>query len=257
MRITVLTLFPDAFPGPLGVSLLGKALRNGVFTLRIVDLKQFSQEGGRVDGPPCGGGSGMLLSTRVFEEAIASLPPPDSSLTRHFVYFSPRGDLFSQEKAQFFSHQQDIVALCARYEGLDTRILEEYAFTEISMGDYVLMGGEIAAMALIEATVRLMPGVVGSPDSLAEDSFVAASAPLLEYPQYTHPVHWKGRSVPPVLLSGNHEAVRQWRLTQARATTRVRRPDLWNKYVASELEASRPLENDGRSRKFLCHSVLG
>ncbi|MDR2417300.1 MAG: tRNA (guanosine(37)-N1)-methyltransferase TrmD [Holosporales bacterium] len=233
MRITVLTLFPDVFPGPLGVSLLGKALKADVFTLHIIDLKRFSQEGGRVDGPPCGGGCGMLLSARVLEAAIASLPPPESSLSRFFVYFSPRGALFSQETAQLFSRRQDIVVLCARYEGIDTRILEEYAFTEISMGDYVLMGGEIAAMALIEASVRLMPGVVGSPNSLVEDSF--AASPLLEYPQYTHPVRWKGRSVPSVLLSGNHEAIRQWCLVQARAITRARRPDLWNKYVANEL----------------------
>jgi tRNA (guanine37-N1)-methyltransferase len=235
MHVTVLTLFPDIFPGPLGVSLLGKALEDSVFTLRIVDLKQFSQKSGRVDGPPCGGGCGMLLSAKVLEAAIASLSPPEPSFTRHFIYFSPRGTLFSQKTAHLFSQQHDIVVLCGRYEGIDARILEEYAFAEISMGDYVLMGGEIAAMAFIEANVRLIPGVVGAPNSLIEDSFVAAYASLLEYPQYTHPVHWKRRSVPSVLLSGDHEAVRQWRLTQARTTTRMRRPDLWSKYVAKEL----------------------
>ncbi|MDR2417409.1 MAG: tRNA (guanosine(37)-N1)-methyltransferase TrmD [Holosporales bacterium] len=238
MRVTVLTLFPDAFPGPLGVSLLGRALENDVFTLRIIDLKQFSQEGERVDGSPCGGGCGMLLSARTLEAAIASLPPPDPSFARQCIYFSPRGALFSQKTAHFFSQQHDIVILCGRYEGIDTRILEEYAFTEISIGDYVLMGGEIAAMAFIEASVRLIPGVVSTHDSLIEDSFVASSASLLEYPQYTHPVRWRKRSVPPVLLSGDHEAVRQWRLAQARMITRTRRPDLWSKYVASKLNAT-------------------
>ncbi|MDR1910456.1 MAG: tRNA (guanosine(37)-N1)-methyltransferase TrmD [Holosporales bacterium] len=235
MHVTILTLFPNVFPGSLGVSLIGKALEEGVFTLDIVDLKKFSIKGGRVDGPPCGGGCGMLLSPEVLEAALASLPSPISSGERKFIYPSPRGELLSQKIAYNLSKLQDIVILCGRYEGIDARILEKYSFVEMSVGDYVLMGGEVAAMALIEASVRLIPGVVGAPDSLREDSFVVSSAPLLEYPQYTHPVQWNEYSVPPVLLSGHHEAIHQWRLAEARTITRTQRPDLWNQYVARAL----------------------
>ncbi|MDR0407110.1 MAG: tRNA (guanosine(37)-N1)-methyltransferase TrmD [Holosporales bacterium] len=228
MQITVLTLFPDIFPGPLEVSLIGKALKKDLWNLRVVDLKKFTVKG-RVDAFPCGGGCGMLLSAIVLETAIASL---SLSTSTQFMYLSPRGALFSQETAHNFSKMQDIVLLCGRYEGVDARFLEKYNFIEISVGDYILMGGEVAAMAVIEASVRLIPGVVGTPESLQEDSFVASSASLLEYPQYTHPVSWEERSIPSVLLSGNHTAVNQWRFTQACATTRIRRPDLWHRYVA-------------------------
>lgn len=235
MRVTVLTLFPEIFPGPLGVSLIGKALKKGLWTLHVVDLKKFALKG-RVDAPPCGGGCGLLLSAEVLDAAIAALPV---SASTQFIYLSPRGAPFSQKTAHDFSKRQDVILLCGRYEGVDARVLEKYDFIEISLGDYVLMGGEIAAMAVTEASVRLIPGVVGAQDALQEDSFVASSASLLEYPQYTHPVSWEGRAVPAVLLSGDHEAVNQWRLAQAGTITRTRRPDLWHRYIAQALsEAS-------------------
>ncbi|MDR0661998.1 MAG: tRNA (guanosine(37)-N1)-methyltransferase TrmD [Holosporales bacterium] len=231
MHITVLTLFPEIFPGPLGVSLIGKALRKGLFTLQVVDIKAFARQG-RVDSPPCGGGCGMILAPDVLEAALASFSVPSGTL---FLYPSPRGRPFSQEMGQEFSAQHDIVFLCGRYEGVDVRFLEKHAFREVSLGDYVLMGGEIATLAFIEASVRLIPGVVGDPTSLQEDSLDVATGPLLEYPQYTTPVCWEGRSVPSVLLSGNHGAIQQWRQEQACAITRQRRPDLWKRYVAKQL----------------------
>jgi tRNA (guanine37-N1)-methyltransferase len=229
VKITVLTLFPEIFPGPLGVSLIGKALQKGLYTLQVQDLKSFAIQG-RVDAPPCGGGGGMLLSAEVLDAALSPLP---QSAT--WIYPSPRGKAFSQEKAQEWSQKEQLIFLCGRYEGVDARILEKYPFSEVSLGDYVLMGGEGAALAMIEASVRLLPGVVGDPTSLLEDSFAETPAPLLEHPQYASPVCWEERDVPSILLSGNHGAIDQWKRKQACALTRRRRPDLWNRYVAHRL----------------------
>ena len=222
----ILTIFPDMFPGPLGHSLAGRALAEKVWNLRTVDIRDFAiDKHGTVDDSPFGGGPGMVMRADVLNaalEAVAAAPGP-------VIYLTPRGRAFDQERAAALASGPGVTLLCGRFEGIDERVIDERGFEEVSVGDFVLSGGEPAAMSVIDACVRLLPGVVGTRESLDEESFAQG---LLEYPQYTRPATWRGRSAPDVLLSGHHENIRAWRLAQAERITRERRPDLWERYVA-------------------------
>ncbi|MDR2765938.1 MAG: tRNA (guanosine(37)-N1)-methyltransferase TrmD [Holosporaceae bacterium] len=229
-RANVFTIFPDAFPGNLGVSIVGKALLEGRWQLNLIDLKRFPVKSDRIDGSPCGGGSGMILSPLVFEKAFDSLSDVDRNMRR--IYFSPRGRPFRQSDLVEMANSPGITALCGRYEGVDQRILEFYSFEEVSIGDFVLLGGEAAAMVMIEGCVRLLPEVVGNGESLIHESF---SDNLLEHHQYTKPRIFKELSAPEVLLSGNHQQMDEFRENQSREITRKRRPDIWAKYIAQKI----------------------
>ncbi|MEZ5863916.1 MAG: tRNA (guanosine(37)-N1)-methyltransferase TrmD [Geminicoccaceae bacterium] len=221
-RASVLTIFPDLFPGPLGCSVLGRALEAGIWSLGAVDLRDFATDRHRsVDDTPFGGGAGMVMRPDVVAAAVAAVHGPGDA--RPLLYMSPRGRPFGQDDARRLAAGPGAVILCGRYEGVDERAIEACGFEEVSLGDFVMTGGEIAAMALLDATVRLLPGVVGSSASLEDESFASG---LLEYPHYTRPQSWEGRSVPPVLLSGHHAEIHAWRQAAALALTRRRRPDL-------------------------------
>ena len=221
----VLTLFPDMFPGPLGHSVTGRGLEAGIWSLETQNIRSFANNKHRnVDDTPTGGGPGMVMRADVAAAAIdaaqAALPGVPT------FYLSPRGELFDQAKARDLSEGTGIILLCGRFEGVDERVLEARDIQELSVGDYVLAGGEVAAMAVLEACVRLLPGVVGTAASTQEESFDQG---LLEYPHYTRPAVWEGRAIPPVLTSGNHGNIRQWRRAKAENLTKARRPDLWKK----------------------------
>ena len=222
-QATVLTLFPEMFPGPLGVSLAGKALGNGTWSLDAVDIRSFATDAHRtVDDSPFGGGPGMVLRPDVVDAALAAQTQPGPR-----IYLSPRGRVLDQQRIRDLAAGPGLVVLCGRFEGLDQRVIEERQLEEVSLGDFVLSGGEPAAIALIDACVRLLPGVVGAAETLIEESFEAG---LLEYPHYTRPQLWRGRAVPEILLSGNHAKIKAWRRAEAEAATRTRRPDLWERY---------------------------
>lgn len=231
-RAKVLTLFPEMFPGPLGASLAGKALAESVWALEAVDIRRFARDKhGSVDDTPFGGGPGMVMRPDVLGDAVrAARSQADAALP--LIYPTPRGRPFDQQRAAALAAGPGVVLLCGRYEGLDQRVIDAFAMEEVSLGDFVLSGGEIAALAMIDACVRLLPGTMGQHESLAEESFERG---LLEYPHYTRPASWTGpdgaeRKVPEVLLSGHHEKVRQWRLAEAEKATQERRPDLWQRY---------------------------
>jgi tRNA (guanine37-N1)-methyltransferase len=219
---TVLTLFPDLFPGPLGASLAGKALASGVWALEARDIRDSATDRHRsVDDTPAGGGPGMVLRADVLAAAIdAAQMAPD----RPRLLMSPRGQPLTQSRVRELAAGPGPLIVCGRFEGIDQRVIEARKLEEVSIGDYVLSGGEIAAMALIDACVRLLPGVMGKAESASEESF---SETLLEYPQYTRPQTFEGRSIPEILTSGDHAKVASWRRTEAEALTRRRRPDLW------------------------------
>src|SRR6266705_1553319 len=228
---TVLTIFPEMFPGSLGLSLAGKALRDGVWGLEIVDIRDFARDKHRsVDDAPFGGGPGMVMRPDVVDAAIAG-----AGGCGPLVYLSPRGRLLDQARVRALADGPGVRLLCGRFEGVDERVLEARAIEEVSLGDFVLSGGEPAAIALIDACVRLLPGVLGCAETLAEESFAEG---LLEYPHYTRPQLWQGRPVPEVLVSGDHQRVRAWRRDEAERLTRERRPDLWRRHVA-QVEAAR------------------
>jgi len=236
---TVLTLFPEMFPGPLGLSLAGRALQEGLWSLEAQDLRAFGLGRHRnVDDTPFGGGAGMVMRPDVMAAAIAAHRPAGDA--RPLVYLTPRGRLFTQKDAERFAAGPGLMLLCGRYEGLDQRIIEASGAEEISVGDYVLSGGEPAAFILLDACLRLLPGVMGGETSAEEESFADG---LLEYPHYTRPADWDGRPVPPVLLSGDHGAIRAWRRAQAEDATRLRRPDLWAAHL-SRSKAGRPSPQD-------------
>ena len=217
---SVLTLFPDMFPGPLGQSLAGRALQAGVWSLKAHDIRAHATDRHRtVDDTPFGGGPGMVMRPDVVSRAITAVQDG-----RPLVYLTPRGRTLTQADAQRLAAGPGVILLCGRYEGVDQRAIEASGAEELSVGDFVLSGGELPAMFLLDAAVRLLPGVMGAADSATEESF---SAGLLEYPHYTRPAEWCGQPVPPVLLSGNHAAIGAWRQAQAEAATRQRRPDLW------------------------------
>lgn len=221
----LLTLFPDLFPGPLGASLTGKALADGVWSLAAIDIRAFATDRHRsVDDTPAGGGPGMVMRADVVAASIDEARARAPGLP--LIYLSPRGAPLTQARARALSQGPGVVLLCGRFEGVDERVLDARNVEEISLGDFVLSGGEIAAMALIDACVRLLPGVVGAEASLTEESFEQG---LLEYPHYTRPREWEGRPIPDVLLSGDHKAIAAWRRAQAERITQARRPDLWAK----------------------------
>lgn len=229
MHINILTLFPDMFPGPVGQSILGDALDKGLWRLNTVNIRDYATDKHKtVDDTPFGGGAGMVMKPDVLEAAITALPNPGRK-----IYLSPRGRPLTQRIAHELAAEPALTLLCGRYEGVDQRALEACGVEELSIGDYVLMGGEVAAMVVLEAVLRLIPGVVGNHDTLSEESF---SHLLLEYPHYTRPAKWFDKTgrlwdTPPVLLSGHHANVKEWRQTQAEEITRERRPDLWDKYL--------------------------
>ncbi len=221
---TVLTIFPEMFPGPLGLSLSGRALAEGVWALRPVDLRDYATDRHRsVDDTPFGGGAGMVMRPDVIARAVDD--PAAGGVPGPRVCLTPRGERLTQARVREWAAGPGLLLLCGRYEGVDQRVVEARGFIEVSIGDFVLSGGEIAAMAVIDACVRLLPGVVGDAASLEEESF---SEGLLEYPHYTRPRIWEGRAVPEVLLSGHHAEIRDWRRRQALEITRRRRPDLLN-----------------------------
>ena len=220
----VLTLFPEMFPGPLGHSLAGKALADGLWRLETLDIRNFATDRHRtVDDSPFGGGPGMVMRPDVVDAAIAGAAP-----TGPLICFTPRGAPLTQAKVRKLAQSPAITLLCGRFEGIDERVIEAHQAEEISLGDFILSGGETAALALIDACVRLLPGVVGAEESLAEESFENG---LLEFPHYTRPAEWQGRKVPDILLSGHHENVKTWRRHEAERITRERRPDLWRRYL--------------------------
>lgn len=229
-KVRVITLFPEAFPGTLGLSLTGRALQAGLWSLETIDLRPFGVgKHLNVDDTPTGGGAGMVLKPDVVGAALdaASDGTPLDRAEWPVIYVSPRGKPFVQADAQRFSQARGLTVLCGRFEGVDQRVLDHFAVEEISLGDFVLTGGEIAAQALIDATVRLIPRVLGNTESTEEESF---SQGLLEHPQYTRPTEWLGRVIPEVLLSGHHANIAKWRNDQARRLTKERRPDLWRAY---------------------------
>jgi tRNA (guanine37-N1)-methyltransferase len=219
-RASVLTLFPGMFPGPLGQSLAGRALEAGIWSLDVTNIRDFALDRHRsVDDTPFGGGAGMVLRADVLDAAIASVADE-----RAILCPTPRGRRFSQIDARSLAHTAGVILLCGRYEGIDQRIIEARQMQEISIGDYILSGGELPTMVLLDSIVRLLPGVMGAAESATEESF---SRNLLEYPHYTRPAEWQGRRVPDVLLSGHHGAVAAWRQAESERITRERRPDLW------------------------------
>ena len=229
-QANVFTIFPEAFPGTLGVSLIGDALAQKKWNLNLIDLKKYPVKSDRIDSIPYGGGAGMILSPLTFEKAFESLSDNQKKMKK--IYFSPRGRQMSQDNLQKLSQSEGVTVLCGRYEGVDQRILDYYEFEEISIGDFVLLGGEAAAMTIIEGVVRLLPEVVGNRESIHADSF---QEPLLEYNQYTRPRKFHSLEVPEVLLSGDHEKINEFRLKQSIEITKKRRPDVWAKYIAKKL----------------------
>lgn len=232
----IVTLFPDAFPGVLGASLTGKALKDGLWRLETIDLRRFGEGKHRnVDDTPSGGGAGMVLRADVVSRALddARRGTPMNRGKWPVVFMSPRGKPLTQEMAQRYSEAEGITILCGRFEGVDERVLEEYEIEEVSLGDFVLTGGEIPAQALIDATVRLLPGVLGNEASTEEESH---SNGLLEHPQYTRPAEWRGRKIPDVLTSGHHGKIAEWRREQSEKITQERRPDLWDKLKGREAD---------------------
>ena len=226
---TVLTMFPDAFPGPLGVSLIGSAwTEHGLWRLQTVDIRGFSQDKrGFLDDTPAGGGPGQVMRADVIAAALDSVDVAG----RPLLYMSARGTPLTQARVREWSRASGLVVLCGRFEGVDQRVLDARGFEEVSVGDAVLAGGESAAIVLIEACVRLLPGVLGQAASLAEESFEDG---LLEHPQFTRPRTFEGREVPEVLLSGHHGEIARWRHAQREETTRARRPDLWAVHLANQ-----------------------
>ena len=224
-RASVLTIFPEMFPGPLAVSLSGKALAAGSWSLEIVDIRDFATDKHRsVDDTPAGGGSGMVMKPDVLARAI------DATATdaRPRLLLSPRGTPLTQGRVEALCRGPGAMLVCGRFEGIDERVIASRGLEEVSIGDYVLSGGEIAAMTLIDACVRLLPGVMGAPDSAADESFAEG---LLEYPHFTRPQLWEGRPIPEVLISGDHAKVAAWRRAEAERLTRERRPDLWAAFL--------------------------
>ena len=225
----VLTLFPDMFPGPLGHSLAGKALMDELWSLDAIDIRCFAGDKHQtVDDTPFGGGPGMVMRPDVVDRALGEVMSDLGDVRLPVVYMSPRGAPLTQARVRSLSAGPGVIVVCGRYEGLDERVIEAWQMEEVSLGDYILSGGELAALGLMDACVRLIPGVMGSDESPEEESFEQG---LLEHPHYTRPRTWCNRNVPEVLLSGHHERVRAWRQARAEEITRERRPDLWDRFA--------------------------
>ena len=219
LNVKILTIFPEIFPGFLGTSLTGRALKDGIWNIEAVNIRDYAfDKHGSVDDTPCGGGAGMIMRPDVLGNAI------DHNYSGgKIIYMSPRGQALTQQKVHELSKEDNLTIICGRFEGIDERVLEEYNIEEISIGDYILTGGEQAAMIMLDAVVRLLPNVLGNAASTENESFENG---LLEYPQYTRPIEWKNRKVPEVLLSGHHENVAKWQKEKALQITKERRPDL-------------------------------
>jgi tRNA (guanine37-N1)-methyltransferase len=235
---SVMTLFPEMFPGLLGESLVGRARTAGIWSLDAIDIRRFAiNRHGTVDDAPFGGGPGLIMRPDVIDAALDAVLESRAAAGHApcpVIYLSPRGTPLVQARVRALAEGSGVVLLCGRYEGVDQRVIEARAVEEVSLGDFVLSGGEPAAICLIDACVRLLPGVLGAAESLDEESFTSG---LLEYPHFTRPQDWRGRGVPEVLLSGHHERVREWRRLQAEEITRLRRPDLWARYEAIRAKA--------------------
>ena len=224
---TVLSLFPEMFPGTLGSSLAGKALKNGLWNLNKINIRDFANnKNGKVDDVPFGGGHGMVINPEVLDKALKSV----SAYEGPRIYLSPRGKVFDQAIAKNLSKEKGAVFICGRYEGVDERFLIHNDVTEVSVGDFILSGGEIGAQLIIDATVRLLPNVIGNSLGLVEESF---ENNLLEYPLYTYPRVWNNIEVPEVLLSGDHQKIKMWKIKMSENLTKSKRPDLWSKYIKS------------------------
>jgi tRNA (guanine37-N1)-methyltransferase len=233
-RATVLTIFPELFPGPLGASLAGKASAKGLWSLNAVDIRDFATDKHRsIDDTPAGGGPGMVMKPDVLGRAIDAAADDD----RPRLLLSARGTPLTQARVRALAEGPGVVAVCGRFEGVDERVIAGRGLVEVSIGDYVLSGGEIAAMVLIDACVRLLPGVMGKAESAAEESFAEG---LVEYPQFTRPQSWEGRAIPDVLTSGDHGKIAAWRRAEAERMTQERRPDLWAAYRADGNRKGRP-----------------
>lgn len=228
-NVKVFTLFPEMFPGQLGFSLAGKALESGIWSYEAINIRDYAKDKHKmVDDTPYGGGAGMVMRADVLGDAIADNIRPGDRI----IYPSPRGKVFNQKMANELAQESNLAIICGRFEGVDERVLEEYQVEEVSLGDFVLSGGETAALAVMDSCIRLLPDVIGNCETLNEESFGenADYTGLLEYPLYTRPHEWNGRAVPDVLMSGNHGKIRQWRLERAEQITRLRRSDLWKEY---------------------------
>ena len=224
---TVLSLFPEMFPGTLAFSIAGKALVNNLWSLNTINIRDFSNDkNGKVDDVPFGGGHGMVLKPEVLDRALKSVVDHN----RPRIYLSPRGRKFDQSFAKDLSKEKGVVFICGRYEGVDERFLTHNDIQEVSVGDYVLSGGEIGAQLIMDATIRLLPNVIGNSQGLVEESF---EGDLLEYPLYTQPRVWNGIEVPEVLLSGDHKKIEIWKIKMSEKITKLKRPDLWSKYIKS------------------------
>lgn len=228
INFKIFTLFPELFPGPLTASITGAALQKKLWSFEAINIRDYAFDARKtVDDTPYGGGAGMVLKPDIVAQAIEkNLTNPQTKI----FYLSPRGQVFTQKMAEKLASEKEIALLCGRYEGVDQRVIEEFKIEEISIGDYVLSGGEIAALAMIDAILRNVCGVLGADQSLLEESFSAEFADLLEYPHFTRPVNWRGRQVPEILLSGNHQKIREWRKQQAIDLTKKIRPDLFKSH---------------------------
>ena len=224
---TVLTLFPEMFPGTLGCSLAGKALENGLWNLNKINIRDFANnKNGKVDDVPFGGGPGMVINAEVLDKALSSASAEEGPR----IYLSPRGIKFDQAFAKDLSKEQGAIFICGRYEGVDERFLVYNEIEEVSLGDFILSGGELGAQIIMDTVIRLLPNVVGKPEALLDESFETG---LLEYPLYTQPRIWKGLEVPQVLLSGDHKKINLWKKKMSEMITKSKRPDLWAKYIKS------------------------
>jgi tRNA (guanine37-N1)-methyltransferase len=227
---TVLTLYPEMFPGPLGISLAGRALRAGLWTLDAVQIRDFATDKHRsVDHTPAGGGAGMVMRADVLAAALDSVPSGGPVLA-----MTPRGRTVDQARIRTLADGPGVTILCGRFEGFDERLFEAREIEQVSIGDYILSGGEMAALTLLDACIRLLPGVMGAASSGMDESFETG---LLEYPQYTRPIEWEGRTIPEVLRSGDHARIEAWRRAQAETDTRLRRPDLWERHEGARVKS--------------------
>ena len=227
---TILTLYPEMFPGPLGVSLAGRALGEGRWSLDAVNIRSFATDKhSTVDGTPAGGGAGMVLRPDILAAAIDSVP-----VGRPVLAMTPRGAPLTQTRVREIAAGPGVTILCGRFEGFDERIFEGRSVEEVSIGDYILSGGEMGALVLLDACIRLLPGVMGAACSGVDESFEGG---LLEYPQYTRPFEWEGRTIPEVLRSGDHARISAWRKSMAETDTRLRRPDLWERHIGARVQS--------------------
>jgi tRNA (guanine37-N1)-methyltransferase len=244
INFKVLTLFPELFPGPLAASITGIALKKKIWFLEAINIRNYAKDKhAKVDDIPYGGGAGMVLKPDIIADALLNVHPQlalKSDATKPKIFcLSARGKIFNQKMACSMAEEKEIILLCGRYEGIDQRVLDEFAIEEISIGGYVLSGGEIAAYVVIDTILRNVEGVLGTNESLTEESFGSKKNPefenLLEYPHFTRPQEWRGRLVPEVLISGNHKKIQQWRRKQAIAITKQNRPDLWSNFLKTPI----------------------